>query len=361
MNSWHLRGVVLPGTEPTDVWVCDGVLSATPVAGSRTLAHDVWIAPGLVDAHCHIGLGAAGAVDQATAEQQAITDRDSGVLLIRDAGAPVDTHWVDERMDLPRIIRAGRHVAVHQRYLRNFAVEIDPEDLVGQVEVQAKAGDGWVKLVGDWIDRSLGDLAPLWPAEVARQAIDRAHDLGVRVTAHCFGEQSVAELVSAGIDCIEHGTGMSPEVIDQMAAAGVGLVPTMTNLETFPAIAAAGEDKFPRYAAHMRRLHATRLEVLGAAREAGVPIYAGTDAGGTLAHGRIAQEAALLAQLGGAEFALGAVSWRAREWLSAEGLVPGALGDLVVYDADPRARIEVLASPSLVMLRGEPVQRVRAH
>ena len=357
MTAWHLSGVVLPGTEPTDLWIADGVVSAEPVRGAQTIARHAWIMPGLVDAHCHVGLGAGGAVDHATAEQQAITDRNSGVLLVRGAGAPVDTHWVDGRPGLPRIIRAGRHIAVPTRYIRDFAVEIDPADLVAQVEHEARAGDGWVKLVGDWIDRSAGDLRPLWPADIAEQAINRAHELGARVTAHCFAEQSVAELVAAGIDCIEHGTGMSDEVIEQMAARRVGLVPTMTNLENFPDFAAAGEARFPSYAAHMRALHATRFEVLGAAREAGVPVFAGTDAGGTLPHGRIAEEAELLAALGGNEFALGAISWRAREWLGAPGLEPGAPADLVVYDADPRVHLAVLHSPGLVMLRGNPIPR----
>ncbi|GAA2183262.1 amidohydrolase family protein [Brooklawnia cerclae] len=356
-GSWHLRGTVLPGTEPVDLWLAGGVVADGPVPGAVTIAEDVWILPGLVDAHCHIGLGASGQVDRATAERQALTDRDSGVLLIRDAGAPVDTHWVDDRADLPRVIRAGRHIARPRRYLRNFAVEIDPEDLVGQVEAQARAGDGWVKLVGDWIDRDAGDLAPLWPAALARDAIARAHELGARVTAHCFAEQSVAELVDAGIDCIEHGTGLTGSVIERMAAGGIGLVPTMTNLENFPVFADAGQTKFPAYASHMRHLHARRFETLGAAREAGVPVYAGTDAGGTLGHGRIAQEVALLAQLGGVEFALGAASWRAREWLGAEVLSAGASADLVVYDADPRRDPGVLAHPGLVVLRGRPVGR----
>ena len=355
--AWHLQGVPLPGHEPADLWIADGLISAEPIAGAMTLARDVWMMPGLVDAHCHIGLGAGGAVDRATAEAQAITDRDSGVLLVRDAGAPVDTHWVDERPDLPRIIRAGRHVARPVRYIRNFAVEVDPADLVAEVEAQALAGDGWVKLVGDWIDREVGDLAPLWPAEIAAEAIARAHELGAKVTAHCFAEQSVAELVAAGVDGIEHGTGMSPAVIEQMAAAQVALVPTMTNLVNFPGFAAAGEAKFPTYASHMRALHADRLAVLGAAREAGVPIYAGTDAGGTLGHGRIAEEAELLAELGGVEFALGAISWRAREWLGAANLEAGAPADLVVYDADPRTDLSVLRRPKLVVLRGQPVGR----
>lgn len=355
MGTWHVNGVLLPDGERRDLWIHDGILTFEPVAGAQTLATDVWITPGLVDAHCHIGLGAQGAVDRATAEAQAITDRNSGVLLVRDAGAPADTHWIDERNDLPRIIRAGRHVARPKRYIRNFAVEIDPLEMVEEVTRQAQAGDGWVKLVGDWIDREVGDLAPLWPADIARQAIDAAHRVGARVTAHCFAEQSVAELVAAGIDCIEHGTGMSDEVIAMMAARDVALVPTMTNLVNFPKFAAAGQDKFPTYAAHMRDLHARRLDTLGKAREAGVRIFCGTDAGGTLGHGRVAQEAQMLAELGGNEFALGAIGWDARTWLGAQNLVEGAPADLVCWFVDPRRELSTLHDPALVVLRGEPV------
>ena len=50
-----------------------------------------WIVPGLVDAHCHVGLDENGAVDEETTEQQAITDRDAGALLLRDCGSAADT------------------------------------------------------------------------------------------------------------------------------------------------------------------------------------------------------------------------------------------------------------------------------
>ena len=43
------------------------------------------------------------------------------------------------------------------------------------VAEQARRGDGWVKLVGDWIDREVGDLAPLWSDDVLKAAIDAAH------------------------------------------------------------------------------------------------------------------------------------------------------------------------------------------
>jgi imidazolonepropionase-like amidohydrolase len=351
----HLSGVVLPGGDVGDLWVVDGLIRTEPVADAVTVCRNAWIMPGLVDAHCHIGLGSDGAVPVAVAQGQALTDRDAGTLLVRDAGSPVDTHWIDQRADLPRIIRAGRHIAAPKRYLRNYANEVDPDELVAEVARQAVAGDGWVKLVGDWIDRGVGDLAPLWPAEVAAAAIAKAHELGARVTAHCFGEESVQQLVRAGIDGIEHGTGLDVETIELMAAGQVALVPTMINLENFPGFADAGQDKFPRYAAHMRDLYARRFQTLGAAIEAGVPVFAGTDAGGTLAHGLIASEVELLAQLGGRDFALGAASWRARDWLGAPDIAEGGWADLVVYAADPRLDTAVLAHPELVILRGRVV------
>ena len=353
----HLRGVVLPEGEVRDLYVHEGLITFEPVAGAQTVATDVWIMPGLVDAHCHVGLDQDGAVDQATAEQQALDDRDGGTLLIRDAGSPVDTHWIDERPDLPKIIRAGRHIARTRRYIRNYAEEIEPDDLVATVEKQADAGDGWVKLVGDWIDREIGDLGPLWPADVAREAIARAHAKGARVTAHCFGEESVAELVDAGIDGIEHGTGMSDEVIEKMAERQVALVPTMINLENFPDIAASAEDKFPRYAEHMHALHARRLETLRKAAEAGVPVFAGTDAGGVLAHGLVGEEIQRLGTIGTPEFALGAASWRAREWLGEPGIEEGAPADLVVFAEDPRVNLGIARHPMLVVLRGRLVER----
>ena len=348
----HLHGTFLPSGEVRDAWIVDGRLTFSRVPDAVTVATDAWILPGLVDAHCHVGLDQHGAVDEATAETQALTNRDAGTLLIRDAGSPADTHWIDDREDLPRVIRAGRHIARPRRYIRNFAAEVEPDALVDEVRTQAARGDGWVKIVGDWIDRDKGDLAPLWPADVAKAAIDAAHEAGARVTAHCFDEQSVAELVDAGIDGIEHGTGLDDATIAAMAERQVALVPTMVNLETFPDIAAAGEEKFPTYAAHMRDLHARRFETMSKAVEAGVPVYAGTDAGGALAHGLIPDELLLLAMVGGNEFALGAASWRAREWLGVEGLDEGASADLVVFDEDPRSNLAIVREPRLIILRG---------
>ena len=316
-----------------------------------------WIVPGLVDAHCHVGLDAHGGVDEATTEAQAVADRDAGALLLRDCGSPVDTSWIHDRDDLPRLIRAGRHIARTRRYIRNYAHEVEPEDLTAYVVKEAERGDGWVKLVGDWISRDAGDLAPSFPPEAFAAAIEAAHEHGARVTAHCFGETVLPTLIEAGIDCIEHGTGLTTDLIDTMVARGTALVPTVVQLNNFPDYAAAGEERFPAYAATMRDLYAHRRETIMSAYEAGVPIYAGTDAGGVLPHGGIAGEVRELAAYGFApEDALGAASWRAREWLGWNAtLEEGAPADFVVLDRNPLEDLSVLESPARVVLRGRGV------
>src|SRR5439155_707957 len=87
------------------------------------------------------------------------------------------------------------------------------------------------------------------------------------------------------------------ELISLMAERQVGLVPTLINIARFPEIAERG-GKYPKYAEHMRALHRTVGERVGAAYEAGVPIYAGTDAGSDVVHGRIAHEIMALPIIG---------------------------------------------------------------
>jgi imidazolonepropionase-like amidohydrolase len=162
----HVRGRVLTGPEEVrdEIWVVGGRITYDRPAGARDVRTvRGWVLPGLVDAHCHVGLDADGAVPDEVSEKQALAEREAGALLLRDAGSPADTRWIDDREDLPKIIRAGRHIARTKRYIRNYAWEIEPEDLVAHVAREARRGDGWVKLVGDWIDRGVGDLAPCWP------------------------------------------------------------------------------------------------------------------------------------------------------------------------------------------------------
>ena len=85
-----------------------------------------------------------------------------------------------------------------QRYSKGFAVELEDEwQLPAAVAEQARIGDGWVKLVGDWIDRSVGRSGPLWSGDVLKAAVDAAHAEGARITAHVFSEDALPDLILA--------------------------------------------------------------------------------------------------------------------------------------------------------------------
>ena len=356
MPALRFSGPVLPDGEPRDLYVVDGRVTLEPVAGAER-AVDGWIVPGLVDAHCHLGLDDDGAISDEATEQQAIQDRDAGALLIRDCGSAADTAWVHDREDLPRLIRAGRHIARTKRYIRNYAHEVEPAELASYVAQEAQRGDGWVKLVGDWISREDGDLQPSFPPEAFAEAIRVAHENGAKVTAHCFGHEVLSGLIDAGIDCVEHGTGLHVDQIETMAARGVALVPTVMQLDKFPGYAAAGREKFPDYTRTMTDLYVGRRDTIMAAYDAGVPLYAGSDGGGISRHGNLAGEVIAMVALGlPAEYALGAASWRARDWLGWNAtLDEGAPADFVVYDGNPLDDLSLLLRPSCVVLRGRVV------
>jgi imidazolonepropionase-like amidohydrolase len=357
MPALRFSGPVLPDGETRDLFVVDGRVTYERPAGAE-LAAEGWIVPGLVDAHCHIGLDDHGATTVEEAEEQAIADRDGGALLIRDCGSALDTSWIHDREDLPRLIRAGRHIARTKRYIRNYAHEVEPDEVTAYVAQEAQRGDGWVKLVGDWISRDDGDLAPSWPAQTFAAAIATAHEHGARVTAHCFGETVLPGLIEAGIDCIEHGTGLSQDLIEAMVEKGVALVPTVMQIDKFPEYAEAGAERFPQYSAHMADLYTRRRDTVMAAYEAGVQLYAGSDGGGVAKHGNLVGEIVAMAELGlPVDYALGAASWRAREWLGWNtDLAEGAPADFVVYDRDPRADLNALFEPSAIVLRGKVVR-----
>jgi imidazolonepropionase-like amidohydrolase len=362
VSGIQLSGLLLPGDEPVRLWIHDGVISTTPVSTVRSTLDVRYIVAGLVDAHCHVGVGPDGAVSLDEAVDQARTDRDAGTLLIRDCGSPLDTTPLQAMSDLPRIIRAGRHIALPKRYIPALAVELESDDqLPAAVAEQARRGDGWVKLVGDWIDRKVGDLRPLWSDGALAKAVEVAHDHGARVTAHVFGEDAIPGLVAAGVDCLEHATGMSDDAIAAMAACGTALVPTLINIENFPGIADRAT-KFPAYAAHMRALHAGVGDRVRAAIEAGVAVYAGSDAGGGISHGRIVDEIVALHRVGmNPTEALGAASWRARRWLGMPAVVTGGCldgvpADLLLYDTDPRQDLNALRHPKHVVLRGRLIR-----
>ena len=115
MSALRFRGPVLPDGEVRDLYVVDGLVTYEPVASAELVAEG-WIVPGLVDAHCHVGLDAEGAVPEDVQEKQALADRDAGTLLIRDCNVdngPILKRWMPRSMGRAnRIQRRTSHVTV---------------------------------------------------------------------------------------------------------------------------------------------------------------------------------------------------------------------------------------------------------
>jgi len=155
--GFRVRGRLLgpDGDDEAELYVDGaGLFVEGPLPGAQTLVDAGFLVPGLVDAHCHVGLGPDGPVPLSECVTQAQTDRDAGTLLIRDCGSPVDTRPLRERADLPEIIRAGRHLGRPKRFVNMLRVAKPTSPMsMGSWLLAAYAP------AGAWKRRSCGDGA----------------------------------------------------------------------------------------------------------------------------------------------------------------------------------------------------------
>ena len=62
---------------------------------------------------------------------------------------------------------------------------------------------------------------------VLRDVTSAVHAIGGKVSVHCQTAAGCANAVAAGVDSLEHGMHLDPGLLDQMAAQGTALVPTL--------------------------------------------------------------------------------------------------------------------------------------
>ncbi len=144
--------------------------AATPMPGVETVAVSGFILPGLVDAHCHIGIRQAvrRGVRRRGARHGGLS-RDIGVLALRDAGSPIPT---------PNSTTTGRCRAWPgpagtsprpKRYLRGLGVEVEADELPAALTAQARqatAGSSW-SATGSTADGAISlrpGTRPRWPS-----------------------------------------------------------------------------------------------------------------------------------------------------------------------------------------------------
>jgi imidazolonepropionase-like amidohydrolase len=100
------------------------------------------------------------------------------------------------------------------------------------VREQVMYGADWIKYYSDrrYHFESDGVLHSMvnFTDEEAKAIVDETHRLGKKVAAHAIGSDGIAAALRAGVDSIEHGDGLTDELIDETVRKGVYWVPTIT-------------------------------------------------------------------------------------------------------------------------------------
>ena len=231
------------------------------------------------------------------------------------------------------------------------------------VREQVGNGADWIKFYADHApyetkraDRPVRSTANYSLVE-AQAIVDEAHRLGVKVAAHANGWDGIDVALRAGVDSIEHGQGLTDDLITRMIAQNVAWCPTM--------LAYRYEQKKigPTPRAFMIPAHQAAV---ARAFKRGVRIVFGTDAGAFPWSMNPAAEAKLMVDAGMTPAAV------VRAMTSAAGklldpycrpdakcthadvgvIAPGMYADLVAVDRDPLADITALEHVTWVMKAG---------
>lgn len=180
--------------------------------------------------------------------------------------------------------------------------------------------------------------------------VTESRALGRRVMCHALGGPGLRTALAAGVDSIEHGCYLDEDatLLGQMAVQGTFFVPTLT------VYVYHRESPAPHVRERAVALHAHHVASVRRALELGVPIAAGTDAGGH-GHPKNALELKYLVEAGLSPMqALRAATQWAAACLGLEreiGTVEkGRLADLVLVAGNPLEDVTLLLDPARIEL-----------
>jgi imidazolonepropionase-like amidohydrolase len=356
---FHVRAVVLPDDVERDLYVAHGRFVGAEPDGAELLRTGGYALPGLVDMHNHLSLRSPAGDHAPPAERVRASGRlelSRGVLALREPGSPDRASaGLGPDDECPRVITAGRFLSPPGGYFPGLAREVSASELPGAVEDEARASGAWVKLIGDFLGPD-GRLRANWPTAALVEATRRAHELGCRVAIHVMTEPVIEAAIDAGIDSIEHGTGMMPDHVQAIAVRGIAWIPTLASGGAAQAVAFAQSMGMPTDTVDwIRNAYERTPAMIALAAATGARIFAGTDAG-QFPHGALVEQIDLMRAYGmSAEQALAAASWDARAYLGLPSIEPGVAADFVVYRHDPRTHLETLNHPELIVLDGRVI------
>jgi imidazolonepropionase-like amidohydrolase len=394
-NCTVLDARVLEGREPrkdAGVWIDgDRIAAVGPYAEVARAAGRVtevdlggaYVTPGLVNMHTHFSLSLPGrggdTVKDLGAHDLALymadgarRTLDCGVTTVRCVAEKDHADFALRRAITagrtpgPRIHTAGRALVCTGGHGHESGDTLECDGPTGfrrGVRSQIKAGADLIKVMisGGIAGEHEGIATPqLFPDELAA-VLDTAHAWGRKVTAHAGPAEIIGAAVELGLDCVEHGYQLTPEVAARMAARGTALVPTLlvTRCKEF-----FDELGVPEWM-QCRSLGAgpRHLESFEMALAAGVEVLLGSDMPpfwrfeGTNATVR---ELEYMSERIGPARALHAGTRGPIRWLGTEAdlgtVEEGKLADLIAMDGDPLADTSAFRGVRWVMKGGQVVR-----
>jgi imidazolonepropionase-like amidohydrolase len=380
------QGILITGERITRVGPYAEVSAAAGNAERVDLSRYT-VLPGFIDAHTHVFLDGTDYANQLLKQSipyrtiQAVTAAraalDYGFTTIRDLEtegamyADVDVKTAIDRGIIPgpRMLVATRALAPTGMYpLSGYSWELEvpagaqlvdgADNLRRAVREQVKFGADWIKVYADR-DNYIGDDGrlhswPNWTDEEFKAIVDETRRLGRSVSAHATGVEGIDAALRAGVQSIEHGDGLTPELIDRMIRQRVYWCPTIY-VGVRPGVTR------PPLRVQMSEM---KQKAFGEAvrRGMGDLIAFGTDAGGFAWTQNPAQEFAYYVRYGMTPIqAIRTATTTAARLLGRDKEVgtvsAGKLADLVAVDGDPLADPAALTRVKWVMKGGVPVSR----
>ena len=182
--------------------------------------------PGLVDAHQHLVFDGDGSLEEQVADRSDDELRErarrharralvAGITTLRDLG---DRGYVtlDLRGErgLPRILASGPPITRVGGHCWFLGGEVEPGGLADAVRERHRRGCDVVKVMatGGMHTPTFPVWEPQFDADELAGATALAHELGLPVAAHCHGQQGMVDVVAAGVDTVEHGGWLTPEL-----------------------------------------------------------------------------------------------------------------------------------------------------
>lgn len=301
----------------------------------------------------------------------------AGFTTVRDLGGTgVNTSLRDAinagKIIGPRIFSAGKAIATtggHADPTNGFKDDLmgDPGPKEGvingpyearkAVRQRYKNGADVIKITatGGVLSVAKDGSGPQFQMDELKAIVETAKEYGMITAAHAHGPEGMRRAVEAGITSIEHGTMMTPEIMDLMIQKGTYYVPTIS-AGKFVAEQAKIKGYYPDVVVPKALAIGPKIQsTFAEAYKRGVKIVFGTDAG-VFPHGQNGKEFGYMVEAGmPAMEAIKSATSVPAEMLRADDLgsiESGKKADIVAVNDDPLKNIHTMENVVFVMKNG---------